>query len=85
MNMMDVVRRAGTFFDFHPKRQLALEKAIDKIEPEAKRTKLGELVSLAATPRRSTDISEDAPISCDMHGEHLSRRRRETGNGLRIP
>ena len=29
-NMMDVVRRAGTFFDSHPKRQLALEKAIDK-------------------------------------------------------
>ena len=24
-----------------------------------------------ATPRRSTYISEDAPISCDMHGEHL--------------
>ena len=42
-NMMDVVRRAGTFFDSHPKRQLALEKAIDKTEPEAKRKKLGDL------------------------------------------
>ena len=42
-NMMDVVRRAGKFFDSHPKRQLALEKAIDKTEPEAKRKKLGDL------------------------------------------
>ena len=42
-NMMDVVRRAGTFFYSHPKRQLALEKAIDKTEPEAKRKKLGDL------------------------------------------
>ena len=42
-NMMDVVRRPGTFFDSHPRRQLALEKVIDKTEPDAKRKKLGDL------------------------------------------
>ena len=41
--MMDVVRRAGTFFDYYPKRQLAMDKVIDKIEPEAKRKKVGDL------------------------------------------
>lgn len=42
-NMMGVVRRAGTFFDAHPKRQLALEKAINETQPAANKKKLGDL------------------------------------------
>ena len=41
--MMGVVRRAGTFFDAHPKRQLALEKAINETQPAANKKKLGDL------------------------------------------
>ena len=42
-NMMGVVRRAGTYFDAHPKRQKALEQAIEETQPSSSKTKLGDL------------------------------------------
>ena len=42
-NMMGVVRWTGTFFAVHPKRQLLLEKAINKTQPESNKKKLGDL------------------------------------------
>ena len=40
---MGVVRRAGTYFDAHPKRQKALEQAIEETQPSSRKTKLGDL------------------------------------------
>ena len=42
-NMMGVISKASFFFDAHPKRQRALEKAIEETQPDSKVSKLKDL------------------------------------------